>query len=195
MGIKRLARALRGPQSVAALWGFAEATFFFLVPDIYLTRQAIRGLVPALRATLAALAGAAVGGLVMYVLAQAGFAAMCRFLDFIPAISPAMVAAAGKDVAAMGFLKAAVTGALTGVPYKIYAVWAGHLNVPVLWFVTASLLARAARFVSVVFLSWGLAHILSRRLSRSQLYIVHAVLWVIFYIGYFVVFGGLFALY
>jgi hypothetical protein len=34
---------------VAGLWGFAEATLFFLVPDIWLTALAVRrGLKPAL---------------------------------------------------------------------------------------------------------------------------------------------------
>lgn len=191
----RMLSPFAGVKRIAFVWGLAEATFFFLVPDIFLTRQAIRGLMPALRAALAALGGAVLGGLVMYVLAQADFAALRRFLDFIPAISDAMIAAAGKDIAAHGFLKAAIMGAISGVPYKIYAGWAGHVNVPLLWFAAASLMARAARFVSVVFLAWGLAQFLSRGLSRSQLYIVHAVLWVIFYIGYFVVFSGLFALY
>lgn len=195
MGIIRPFRALLRPRGVAGAWGFAEATFFFFVPDILLSRIAIRGLVPALWACLAATLGAVLGGIVMYLAGQGAFAATCRFLDFIPAISPKMIAAAGADVTARGFLPALASGTLAGVPYKIYAAWAGHVNVPVLWFVAASAMARAARFVTVVFLTWGAAHILSRKLARWHLYILHAALWVIFYVWYFVVFGGLFALY
>ncbi len=195
MGITRPFRALFRPRGIAGGWGLAEATFFFLVPDILLSRIAIRGLAPALWASLAAVAGAVLGGIIMYLAGQGAFAATCRFLDFVPAISPKMIAEAGADVTARGFLPALLSGALSGVPYKIYAAWAGHVNVPVLWFVAASTLARAARFVTVVFLSWGAAQILSRGLSRRHLYILHAALWVIFYVWYFVVFGGLFALY
>jgi len=195
MGITGLLRSLLRPRGIAASWGLAEATFFFLVPDILLTRIAIRGLVPALWAAAAAMLGAVLGGIIMYLLGQGAFIAACRFLDFIPAISPPMIAAAGADVAARGLWPALLSGAVGGVPYKIYAVWAGHLNVPVLWFMAASAMARAARFVTAVFLSWGAAHILSRWMPRRHLYILHAALWVIFYVWYFVVFGGLLDLY
>ena len=52
---------------IAGIWGFAEATLFFIVPDVWLTLIAVRrGLVPALAACGWALAGALAGGLAMY---------------------------------------------------------------------------------------------------------------------------------
>lgn len=86
MGITGPLRSLLRPRGIAASWGLAEATFFFLVPDILLTRIAIRGLVPALWAAAAAMLGAVLGGIIMYLLGQGAFIAACRFLDFIPAI-------------------------------------------------------------------------------------------------------------
>ncbi len=43
--------------AAAAAWGFAEATLFFLAPDVYLTRIALRDWRGALLASLAAAAG------------------------------------------------------------------------------------------------------------------------------------------
>jgi hypothetical protein len=73
---------------LAAIWGFAEATFFFLVPDVILTWIALRhGWRQAGWASLAACSGALIGGGLMYhwgaVDAQQAYA----FLDAIPAIS------------------------------------------------------------------------------------------------------------
>ncbi|HKH69104.1 MAG TPA: hypothetical protein VKA75_17210, partial [Reyranella sp.] len=49
------------------LWGLAEATAFFVVPDVLLTFVAQRrGLIPALAVMLFVVAGAALGGLAMW---------------------------------------------------------------------------------------------------------------------------------
>jgi len=52
--------------AVAGLWGFAEATAFFVVPDVWLSAVALRnlprGLTGAASATAGALVGGAVGG-------------------------------------------------------------------------------------------------------------------------------------
>src|SRR5258706_1708194 len=48
------------------VWGLAESSFFFFVPDVGLTFLALRNYRAALRATLAALAGALIGGALMY---------------------------------------------------------------------------------------------------------------------------------
>ena len=51
----------------AAVWGFAEATFFFFIPDILLTYIAFRhGVRKASVATLYAVLGAVFGGMLMY---------------------------------------------------------------------------------------------------------------------------------
>jgi hypothetical protein len=60
---------IRGPL-LAALWGFAEGTFFFVVPDVLFTRTT---LVSAKRGWLqfaAAIIGATMAGLVIYLWAS-----------------------------------------------------------------------------------------------------------------------------
>ena len=52
----------RGPEILAALWGFAESTLFFIVPDVLLTWLALSLPRRALRACYWALGGALAGG-------------------------------------------------------------------------------------------------------------------------------------
>ena len=54
----------RAALTLAFAWGFLEATFFFIVPDVLLTLIACRMLRPALKASVAALTGALIGTLV-----------------------------------------------------------------------------------------------------------------------------------
>jgi hypothetical protein len=81
----------------AALWGFAEATLFFLVPDVLLTGIAMRkGLRVALLASLAAAAAATAGGLIMYRWAAADAAGARQVIDLLPAVSPAQIGRCGR---------------------------------------------------------------------------------------------------
>ena len=51
---------------IASLWGFAEATLFFIVPDVFLGWLALRSPKSALIACLFALLGALIGGSAMW---------------------------------------------------------------------------------------------------------------------------------
>ena len=57
--------------ATAFAWGLAEAICFFIVPDVLLTLIAMRSLRSAMKATMAALAGALVGGALVVVFAHA----------------------------------------------------------------------------------------------------------------------------
>ena len=54
------------PLWIAGLWGFAEATFFFLVPDVWLSFLAIESFTQGVAGSFAALAGALNGGSLMW---------------------------------------------------------------------------------------------------------------------------------
>ena len=58
MRIMRIGRA----NAIASLWGFAEATVFFIVPDVLLSWLALRSPKSGLIACLFALLGALIGG-------------------------------------------------------------------------------------------------------------------------------------
>lgn len=63
---------------MAGIWGFAEATFFFIIPDVILTLIAMHGLRRGMTACLIALFGAMLGGIVIYFAATYDFAEIGR---------------------------------------------------------------------------------------------------------------------
>ena len=56
---------------IASLWGFAEATLFFFVPDIWISILALKNGRQGLIACFYSFVGAVVGGLIMYYLGRA----------------------------------------------------------------------------------------------------------------------------
>src|SRR5436190_22833846 len=82
--------ASRAVLTLALAWGLAEATFFFIVPDVLLTLIACRTIKPALKATVAALIGALAGGTIMYTFGYHKSVGARAFLDQVPAISMAL---------------------------------------------------------------------------------------------------------
>src|ERR1051326_549150 len=161
-------------------WGFAEATFFFLVPDVALMFIALRGFAAGLRASVAALAGALLGGSLMYIWGHEAPAAAEAFLKHVPAIHAALLTTVRERLAVDG-VAVMFVGPLRGIPYKIYAVEWGVLHRSFLLFLLVSIPARYIRF----FLSAALASALRRFLRPWML----VILWAAFYILYFRTFG------
>jgi hypothetical protein len=73
------------------VWGMAEATFFFIVPDVLLTAIAVRSTRLAVRASLFAALGAVLGGLLVQHLASLDPERATRFLTGVPGISDALI--------------------------------------------------------------------------------------------------------
>jgi membrane protein YqaA with SNARE-associated domain len=175
--------------AIAALWGFAEATVFFIVPDVWISFIAMRRgwRAGALAAGIACF-GALLGGLVMY-LCGSRDAEMARYvLDMVPAISPAMVAAAGEDLQLHGLITM-LTGAFTGVPFKIYAVEAGALKGGLPPFLIVALAARLTRFLLAALIAAAAAHGLRQFLRERTILILLGAFWLLFYAWYFAVTG------
>lgn len=170
---------------VSFLWGFSEATFFFLVPDIWLSILALkkpRGI--AVHVALAVL-GAVAGGFIMYMFGAYEFAQARAFLDFVPAIGPAIIGEVGQQMQGGRAWGAMMEGGISGVPYKIYAVWAGHLGLPVMLFVVMSAAARAARFILIAGTVYAVGRVLRRWFGTRTLLRINAVCWAAFYAYYF----------
>lgn len=138
---------------LALLWGYAEATLFFLVPDILISIVAIRsGWRRAVVCAIIAALGAALGGLTLYVWAVAAPDAARAAVAAVPAIDMAMVERGDRSFADGGY-GAMLRGAFAGVPYKIYAVAAGAQQRPWLQFLLLSPLIRLPRFLLTVLLT------------------------------------------
>ena len=174
--------------AVAAAWGAAEATAFFIVPDVWISRVALRSPRRAYAATASAVAGAVAGGVVTYLWAQRTNPESSRAaLRAIPAISGTMVDRSAEEVERRGN-RAMLTGPLRGVPYKLYARAAGVQGGSLPGFVAWSLPARLPRFLLVAFLASRIRGrvepVAGAGLTARLEYPVHAAFWVAFYAWY-----------
>jgi len=185
----RLDRGPRGPKehqaaATAGLWGLLEATLFFVVPDVYLSWVALSRPSRAFRACLWAVAGALVGGALMYFWGAGDAASANAALAAVPAINPQMVESVRLDLLERSWW-ALVYGPLTGTPYKIYAVQAGALGMDLGALLVVSVPARLLRFGAVTAIAATLARAPGiRRLSPAVLYVLHALVWIAFYAAY-----------
>jgi len=176
----------------AAAWGFAEATLFFVVPDVLLTWLA--GFRPRVvwPAAFACLVGALLGGGLMFLCAQRDAAGMRNLLDAVPAISREFIAATGAGLQ-QDFGAQMLRGGFTGVPYKIMAVEAGADGQSLAGFLAWSVPARLSRWILLVLLGRGATVIVRRCLQRGAdrwLWTLWAVGWSIVYAVYFTVMDG-----
>ncbi len=174
---------------IALLWGLAEASFFPIVPDVWLGWLVLeRGFRSALRALPWAIVGALVGGLLSW---QAGLHADWTWLPLatVPRLDAALLArvqAAQERLGAAAILLAP----FAGVPYRLHAVVAasrGTLSLPV--FLAVSPLARGLRFLLVTLLIRGLARRLEQAPWRAHRRALYLLGWGLFYLLYFACFN------
>lgn len=168
----------------AALWGFAEATLFFLVPDVLLTAVALRDRGGALRACLWAAAGALAGGAAMWSWGAAAPDAAFAVLAGVPAVSTEMLARVRAELLAGGWL-AVVLGPTSGTPYKLYAATAGALGMPLAGLLAVTVPARLLRFVALTLLAGAAARGPLRGWSPRGRLALHLGCWTAFYGAYF----------
>ncbi len=137
--------------AVAAGWGVAEATLFFFVPDVLLTYVVMWfGLRAGLRLSVVAAAAASIAGFGMWLWTSQDVEAARRVMLMIPAIGPDLLTRAQNEIASNWPLHL-FTGAMTGVPYKLYAVEAGAAHINPFLFALVSFPARLTRFVLTAF--------------------------------------------
>lgn len=169
----------------AFIWGAAEATLFFFVPDVLLTYIGLRqGPRAAATASVVAAFGAALGGALMYLWSQSDPNGAYAGVLAVPAISADMARAAAEAMDANWFA-ATLMGPLSSTPFKLYAILAPHAGVPLWAFAAASMAARLPRFLVV---SIGVALIgqgLRRWLTDQQLNWVLVGAWLLFYAAFF----------
>jgi heme exporter protein D len=169
----------------AFVWGAAEATLFFVVPDVLLSFIGLKqGLRAGLIASMCAALGASLGGAAIYVWSSHDLAHAQSAILAVPAINAAMVERAWHAMVIHGWFTATVQGPLTRTPFKIYALLAPHIGAGLNAFAVASIFARLPRFL---FVSLGAAlaqMMLGRHLTPRQLSLGLGATWVIFYAFY-----------
>src|SRR5690625_2381216 len=107
--------------TVAATWGTAEATVFFIVPDVWTSWLALHNPRRGMATTVSALAGGLAGGATTYKTAhQRPPEATEEILTSRPGISAGMVAKVERQLDEQGW-SALVPRPARGLPYEIYA--------------------------------------------------------------------------
>lgn len=169
---------------VAFLWGLAEGTFFFIIPDVFLSFVAMLDWRSTWRHIIAALAGALLGGALLFQWSQADPEAAHAAVARVPFITPEMIAKVNSGFDKMGLL-AVLAGSVSGIPYKLYAVEAPRVSTQFA-FLLATPPARAVRFTLVWTIFGAAAGWLRRRyaLAIRKLAYTHAVIWIAAYAFY-----------
>ena len=173
--------------AATALWAAAEATVFFIVPDVLLTAAAIKfDIRRALALSLLAAGVASLIGLGMWWWGGHDPEAARRTMLMVPAIGPDLLARAHHDVERRWFSHL-VIGAMSGVPYKLYAVEAGARVINPWLFVPASFAARFSRFFLTVVATAAGKELLSRANLARWSWPAWAIAWFLVYATYFTI--------
>jgi membrane protein DedA with SNARE-associated domain len=104
------------------LWGLAEATFFFIVPDVLLCYWALRSARSAFSATLSVVLGAMLGASLLYLFPQLSEVLQRIWVD-LPGFGPKMITVAKEHLQQEG-ARGLLLGPTSGIPYRIYVVQA-----------------------------------------------------------------------
>jgi membrane protein YqaA with SNARE-associated domain len=165
----------------AFAWGLAESTFFFFVPDILFTATALFSFKASLRQIALVLAGALVGGSLMFTWGLRDPERARSAVGKVPFVTGRMLEKVDIDLASSG-LWGMCKGPMSGIPYKAYAVRAGkHGSWPL--FIIASVPARLERLL-LAWLVFTAAAIPLRKRIREHPRValsLHAVYWAIVY--------------
>ena len=180
--IKRLAGT---PGVVLAfVWGFAEGTFFFVIPDVTISLVALLEPRRAWRHILAAIAGASLGGALLFSWAVRDASSAQHAVASVRFVTARMIAMVHTSYETHG-IGAVFLGPLSGIPYKLYAVDAPQfVSEPA--FLVATIPARGERFVLIWVVFGALGAFLRRfpALKPRQLAILHGTVWILFYLFY-----------
>jgi membrane protein YqaA with SNARE-associated domain len=181
-----LGNFLLGPGGVALsfVWGFAEATLFFVVPDVLLSLVSIFTVKHVWRHIAAAIAGAVAGGALMFFWAQTNPDSAVAAVKRVPFVTNQMFAHVETGFGTNGMV-AVYVGPMTGTPYKIYAVEAPKF-VSFISFLLATIPARGWRFILVSLFSAACAGVLRKYWDKNLRRLIrwHALAWTAFYIFY-----------
>jgi hypothetical protein len=150
----------RPPPWLGFLWGFAEGTLFFIIPDLVLSWASLAGVRGGIKILGAILAGAVVGGICMYAWAVWRPDSARSAVAAVPFVRTKMFEKVREDYRAHGASGIFYTLG-TGIPYKVYAVLAPSITSPV----TFGLISIPARFERLA-LSWVVPTMLGLFLRR-----------------------------
>ena len=167
---------------LAAVWGFAEATLFFIVPDVIVGLIALHFPRKALWAGVAAVAGACVGGAMLYVIGGQVGDDLRVVMDAVPAIDPVMLDRAHDALLEDGGM-AIVNAPSQGIPYKLYVTeWSllgWSLPSLMLWTIPARAIRIVGFGIVMGIAGWLVRHPIERRPGGWS--VAYVAAWAAFY--------------
>ena len=169
---------------LGVLWCLAEATVFFIIPDVLITASALFSPKKSFAQMIAVLIGALLGGALLYTAADKYPDEAKSVVLSVPFVRLHTLEEADHQLQDGGLLAMCV-GSFTGVPYKTYAV-NGPRHAPFEIFMAMRVPARLFRFL----LSWGvfsaLGMLLRRQIQASPMVTLGllALCWIGFYTYY-----------
>ena len=173
-----------GINGIAAYWGLAEATLFFIVPDVWCSVVGRTNLRAGFVACVWSLLGALAGGLIMFQWGAQDFAQVSLMVESIPAISVAMIEHVRSELVEQG-LWAVLLGPISGTPYKLYAIQSAQAGIGVWDFLLISIPARFLRFTLVTLFCHVVLQLLKRGFPDYSPLAILLSGWTIFYLFYF----------
>jgi membrane protein YqaA with SNARE-associated domain len=170
--------------AIAFFWGLAEGTFFFVIPDVFLSLVAVLDFRRTWKHVVCAVLGATLGGAILFQWGQQNPADAHAAMERVPFVRESMFARVNQGLRSDGLPDLAV-GSMSGIPYKLYA-----LEAPRYFSATTFLLAtppaRGLRFC-IVWYIFGAAAVWLRRfrgLRTASLLKIHAGVWFVVYAVY-----------
>ena len=173
-----------GLKLTALTWGLAEATFFFIVPDVLLTFVSLEHRRKATRLCFWALGGALAGGVIMFTWGARQKDSAEHFLEYVPAISQQLIEEVNHEVETRGAM-ATFAGPLTGKPYKVYAVQAGAAGMNLPMFLLISIPARLLRFLLAAWVSSAIFNGMFQTTGPRKRIFLLFFAWMAFYSWFF----------
>jgi len=145
---------------IGFLWGFAEGTLFFIIPDVLLSWASLTGARYGFKILGAILAGSLVAGLCMYTWATTQPELSRSVVASVPFVRAKMFDKVQKDYRGQGIF-GMLKGPSSGIPYKVYAVLAPPVSKPIA-FALISIPARLERLAPFWLLFTALGWLLGR---------------------------------
>ena len=185
--VNRIARVLdRSGLAISGAWGFAEATVFFVVPDVAVGVVALLAPRRWWRVASLTIGASLLGGLVLFTAASVDRDTARSVVTALPGIDEEMTSGVAGDLEDDGGM-ALVRAPFSGIPYKVYAVEMADRSWAVGSFLGWSLPSRAMRILPVA----GFAALVGRWFAgfirrRTGLVLgAYLVGWVVLYVFYF----------
>lgn len=168
------------------VWGFAEATLFFVVPDVMVGAVALFWPHRWWRAATAALIGALAGAAVLAMLTSVFGDGVRDTLVAVPGVSSEMMRDVAQEVEDIG-PRAMLGGPVAGVPFKVYIVESVLASASAASLFAWAVVARVPRILLVAGVAALVGWVLHRPIHAHQLLFLsaYAVWWVVGYVVFF----------